>query len=386
MTTSAAPHRIRWGRLAAIWGVLSALGVLQSYGTFVVRNEWPRMWPFAALQLAVWLPWIPLTPLVLALGRRWPLPGGAGVGTTGALARHAGAALAITTAQSLALVAASFAMQARLDPGSLDRYPVAGLYVAGLLARLAGGLVVYAAVVAVGATLDSRRRLRDEALRSAHLAAQLASAQLGALKMQLQPHFLFNTLHAVTVLIREDPPAAARTVTRLGDLLRLTLARAGETEVTLERELEFVRAYLEIERTRFADRLRVDYDIAPEARGAFVPDFLLQPLVENAIRHGVAPHAAAGRLLVRAYTRPLAPGGDARRLVLEVQDDGAGGCAESGGGEGIGLATTRARLAALYRADDGAGPARCELVAAAGGGCVARVTLPFRPAGEGARA
>ena len=116
--------------------------------------------------------------------------------------------------------------------------------------------------------------------------------------MQVHPHFLFNTLHAITVLIREDPAAATRVVTRLGDLLRLTLSRATTAQVSFRRELEILTLYLEIERTRFHDRLEIEYDVQPATLGALVPDLILQPLVENAIRHGVSPNAGTGRIEV----------------------------------------------------------------------------------------
>jgi two-component system, LytTR family, sensor kinase len=168
------------------------------------------------------------------------------------------------------------------------------------------------------------------------------------------------------VLIREDPSAATRVVTRLGDLLRLTLSRATTAEVSFRRELEILTLYLEIERTRFHDRLEIAYDVQPVTLGALVPDLILQPLVENAIRHGVSPNPGIGRIEVRSRR-------DSDWLDLEIRDNGGG--LPSGGPvrEGIGLTTTKARLERLYGDRQALVLENLET-----GGCVARIRLPFR--------
>jgi LytS/YehU family sensor histidine kinase len=177
-----------------------------------------------------------------------------------------------------------------------------------------------------------RDRARDE---------QLARAELRSLQMQLHPHFLFNTLNAVSAFVRTDPDAAERMIARLSHLLRLALDRVGVPEVSLEEELRVLRTYLEIEQVRFEDRLTVEWRVAPDARQARVPHLLLQPLVENAIRHGIAPSAAPGTIEIVAERRDGA-------LRLAVRDDGVG----PGGGvrEGVGLSNTRTRLRQLYGA------------------------------------
>jgi LytS/YehU family sensor histidine kinase len=227
-------------------------------------------------------------------------------------------------------------------------------------------LLVYWAILGASLAVDYRRRLRARDVQASALAAELAQARLRALKMQLHPHFLFNTLHAITVLVDEDPPAARRMVARLGELLRHTLAATGADEVPLGAEIEFLRLYLEIEETRFQDRLRVTYDVSPEALGARVPDLILQPLVENAVKHAVSARTAP--VHVRVAARRVGPG-----LELTVEDDGPG----LGAGvprDGIGLATTRERLARLY-----AGAASFALAPVASGtGVVATILLPFR--------
>jgi LytS/YehU family sensor histidine kinase len=154
-------------------------------------------------------------------------------------------------------------------------------------------------------------------LKASQLEARLAQAQLQALKMQLQPHFLFNTLHAISALVHKDVEAADRMLARLSDLLRLALESAGVQEVPLKQELEFLERYLEIEQTRFQDRLTVRMEIAPEALDALVPNLIMQPLVENAIRHGIAPRATPGKIEITAM---LADG----QLHFHIRDDGPG--------------------------------------------------------------
>src|ERR1700724_2388633 len=187
-------------------------------------------------------------------------------------------------------------------------------------------------------TVYFQSRLRAQELRASRLEAQLAQAQLSALKMQLHPHFLFNTLNSISALLHGDVEAADRMVARLGDFLRLTLENSETQEVTLDQELEFLQCYLDIELTRFQDGLRVEFDIAPETRDALTPNLILQPLVENAIRHGIAHRIEPGRVEIRSERH-----GD--RLHIEVRDDGPGFASNT---PGIGLSNTRARLERLY--------------------------------------
>jgi two-component system LytT family sensor kinase len=207
-------------------------------------------------------------------------------------------------------------------------------------------MMTYWAIAGLSHAVLYYRESHDRALHSAQLETKLVEAQLAALQQQLHPHFLFNTLHAVSALMHRDVEAADRTLMQLSDLLRLTLEHVGQTEVTLKAELEFVSKYLEIEQTRFADRLHVHFDIHPDALDARVPIMLLQPLVENAIKHGVSKKVGPGRIDITAR-----PDGD--KLWLEVRDDGAG-LSETGLTalqKGIGVSTTRARLQWLFGAD-----------------------------------
>ena len=234
------------------------------------------------------------------------------------------------------------------------------------------GLVMYAGVVAAYHAVTYSQELRERELRASRLETALASAELEVLRMQLQPHFLFNTLHGISSLMEDDVPAARRMMRHLAELLRMALARDGAQEVPLADELHFLRRYLELQQMRFGARLRVEYDVEPAAEPLLVPRLLLQPLVENAIRHGVSRRPGAGQVRVRAWCRQ-------HDLHLAVEDDGAG-LGESGApGSGIGLANTRARLARLYGdRHDFAILARPE-----GGVCV-EICLPAREGAPGA--
>jgi two-component system, LytTR family, sensor kinase len=206
----------------------------------------------------------------------------------------------------------------------------------------------YWVTLIVGWSLDYQRRFREGEMKAAVLAAQLAEAQLQALKMQLQPHFLFNTLNSISALLHQDPEAADKMVARLGNFLRLTLENGGEQLTTLRRELEFLQLYLDIERVRFKDRLQVNIEMQNDGPGLLnsrIPNLILQPLAENAIRHGIAKQYAPGQITVRAHIR----GG---RLQVEIADNGPGIAARNGAApafkDGVGLSNTRARLKQLY--------------------------------------
>jgi len=208
---------------------------------------------------------------------------------------------------------------------------------------------------------------REQELAAAQLETQLVQAQLQALQMQLQPHFLFNTLHAISTLMHRDVDAAEKMLARLSDLLRLTLENGSTQTVMLKDELEFLKKYLEIEEIRFADRLTIRTAIAPDALDALVPNLILQPIVENAIRHGIAPRAQPGRVEITARRVD-------GKLRLEVQDDGPG-LRPGNGREGLGLKNTRERLARLYQ-----GAHRLELESPPEGGVRVTLEIPFRSA------
>jgi signal transduction histidine kinase len=206
----------------------------------------------------------------------------------------------------------------------------------------AWGVTAYVVLLSVAHAAEFRRRDLARAVNAAQLEAALALARLQALRMQLEPHFLFNALNSISSLIRRDPDAAERMLARLGDFLRLTLDDSMPQEVELRQELEFLERYLDIERVRFRDRLSVEIDVPAELLGARVPYLVLQPLVENAIRHGIAERAGPGHVVVRAARRE-------GQLRLEVEDDGPGLPSDVDPPRfGVGLSNIRARLEQLY--------------------------------------
>jgi hypothetical protein len=209
------------------------------------------------------------------------------------------------------------------------------------------------------------RRFSEAARESEELQGRLDQARLQALRLQLQPHFLFNTLNTITALVHRDPPSAERMVTGLSELLRVSLGNAGEQEVRLDRELEVLRHYLDIQLVRFSDRLSVQFDIDPAARDAMVPSLLLQPLVENAIKHGISPRVAAGHLHISVRRQN-------EKLSLEVADDGVGTRGSQPLAEGVGLGNARARLASLYGEQH-----RLEAGPRPGGGFNVKIEIPF---------
>jgi LytS/YehU family sensor histidine kinase len=207
--------------------------------------------------------------------------------------------------------------------------------------------------------------------RAAQLEAQLSHAELENLKNQLHPHFLFNSLHTIGVLMQEDVDAASRLLVRLGDLLRMALEQR-ENEITLQSELEFVGKYLEIELTRFHDRLKVHMDVPPDLLGVYVPSLALQPLVENAIKHGISVDSAAGRLEIAAQRH----NGTVR---LCVRDDGPGPAPGARLQFGVGLTNVQSRLKQLYGDESS-----LELTGGDGRGCEAIITIPLRSSHEDA--
>jgi len=221
----------------------------------------------------------------------------------------------------------------------------------------------YAAIVSCWHAVNYFRKFRQRDAEAARLQADLAEARLQALRHQLQPHFLFNTLHSISTLNHEDPKAANRMLARLSELLRFTLETHAQ-QIPLQQEIDFLRRYLEIEQIRFGDRLLVRFDIPDDVLEARVPTLLLQPLVENALRHGIAPYSAKGEISIRVRR-------DNGMLHLQISDSGPG-LKSGSSGSGVGLSNTRARLAQIYGSHH-----RLDLVNGADKGLTVDVHIPF---------
>ncbi len=226
------------------------------------------------------------------------------------------------------------------------------------------------AVVGAFHGLRIYRKYKAREVESARLEARFAEAQNLALRMQLQPHFLFNTLNSISALVHANPEGADDMISRLGDFLRMTLEAPPDQMVPLRKELAFIRAYLAIEQVRFEDRLRVEMEIPPDLQELRVPGFILQPLVENALKHGLSDRPGGGTLRLRAFR-------DSEYLVLEVQDDGEGFVP---GREGVGLANVRSRLGLIYK-----GRHQLSILGAPNRGTLVSLRLPLNLGGEGER-
>jgi len=228
---------------------------------------------------------------------------------------------------------------------------------------------VYWAIFGIGYAFDYRERYRERESAASELKAQLAQAQLESLKVQLHPHFLFNTLHTIAGLVRSNEKVpAVNMIAGLSDLLRRALESAGEQEVPLSKELDFIKLYLDIQKVRFSDRLILRMEIAPETLDALVPNLILQPLVENAFRHGISMDESAGLIVIETYC-------EADELHIKVRDNGPGLQAgwQLENSEGIGLANTSERLRHLYGTEH-----RFDLRNGSNGGLVVAITIPFR--------
>jgi len=347
----------------AAWLVPALLSGFNTYVQNRLEGN-PPDWRWVLFSSVDWMLYAVLTPVVFRASRRFPLE-----------RRHLARNIAIHVAGALGMCVAWAALGTLLRLGIFP--PAADAtaqkvwlgFVSWIFTTLPFGVGVYFALVGIQHSFFYFAQARERETQAARLAAQLSEARLGALRMQLNPHFLFNSLNAVTVLVRDGNTAAAsRMLELLSGVLRQVLRTDETHEAALSSELEFLERYLAIEQVRFSDRLRPRIEVDPAIGRAAVPRFLLQPLVENALRHGIARRADAGLVLVSARR-------DGGQLVLAVRDDGPGLPATPAAGSGVGLSNTRARLAALY-----GGAATLELANAEGGGAIATVRLPYHEA------
>jgi two-component system, LytTR family, sensor kinase len=349
--------RLAQQALALVFWTLLALSYTLSAGfSSISEGQPPGWWRALAWNLSNFWLWMALVPLVAWLGRQ-----AATAGWRRFCAVHVPASLLVALLHMLVQLSLFWAL---CGPGRMPARTLGSYLRLEFAYSYHLAVVTYWILLAVLRGLESRRRLRDEQLRNARLETQLAQSQLQALRMQLQPHFLFNTLNAISALALADPLQARLMIARLSDFLRLTLEERHAPQVPLSRELDFLSCYLDIQQVRFQDRLSTELDVADDTLAAAVPNLILQPLVENALRHGLQDKPGAG--ILRVSTRR-----DGEQLQLRVDDDGLG-LPPQGAPEGIGLGNTRSRLRMLF-----GDSARLELTPLAGGGTRAEVRLPF---------
>lgn len=346
-----------WLLIASASVITALLSALTTYLNSRFTGRGSADWIGVLFAGVLWLFLGALTPLVYFFARRFPLRRERIVRTV--LAHLAGALV-----MSFGWVSAGLMLSLLLNrrpPG----VPLLRYYVSLLLTSLTLCVFLYFAVLGCIYAFTYYREVREREAQQSRLAAQLAEARLGALRMQLNPHFLFNSLNAITVLVRDrNTRDASRMLELLSGVLRQVLQSEKRKEITLDQELQFIEKYLAIEEVRFSDRLQIRWSVDENTRDALVPEFILQPLVENAIRHGVSKRDEAGVIEIVGRESD-------GKLVLSVRDNGPGYTASSA--VGVGLANTRARLETLF--GDAAG---LDVFDAEGGGTMATVSFPVR--------
>jgi two-component system, LytTR family, sensor kinase len=337
------PRLPRWVLLGAIWLLPGLYFAVQVYLQHSSEDR-PLSITHALTQgLVFWFLWAITSPLILKLTRMFPFRTEQ---WSDALLLHLPAGTIISLAHLLVFV---FTIS-WINGNTIHSFDeLLARFQPVFLSSFAWWSLVYWTFLVASYAFHFYERFQEGLLRASQLEAQLAQAELQALKMQLHPHFLFNTLHSISALMHEDVEAADKMVARLGEFLRMTLRNSGAFEITLEEEVKFLECYLDIERIRFEERLAVEFDIEPALLDARVPNLILQPIVENAIRHGIAPQTGPGKLAIRAHRRDGS-------LLLEVEDNGPGMNEAAGSSVdhwgGLGLLNTRGRLERYYGSPD----------------------------------
>jgi two-component system LytT family sensor kinase len=351
-------------RPRVIFGVATALGFFsgfQMYYYVSTFTDWPASLPFLlALNLGYWYSWACLTPAILWLSRWAPFERAT---WKRAVAVHVpGVFIATLLHIALTISLKTLTVWTVGQDHSWQQEAQRMFF-----NNFDWEMMTYWAIVGLSHALRYYSEARDRELRESQLETHLAEAQLQALQRQLQPHFLFNTLNTISALMHRNVDAADNMIAKLSDLLRISLQNVGVQEVGLKQELDFLSKYLEIEQTRFRDRLTVVFDVQPDTLDALVPNLVLQPLVENSIKHGIGPRPTPGQIEIRSRRA----GG---LLELEVRDNGVGLSAArlTNFNRGVGLANTRSRLQHLYGSSH-----RFEFRQPPGGGLSVLIAIPF---------
>jgi two-component system, LytTR family, sensor kinase len=359
--------RKRWILILCAWTIVGLLFTIQEIVVAKAHGGHVSWVIVGAIELVYWYVWAACTPLVIAMAKRFPLTGPRFLSH---IAIHTIASFVIAP---LGSVAAYFLSRGLLElllrltnPGAP---PLPSAFTASVLSMSFTGVLTYWLVAGLYQSVHFYQAAMERQTRAAQLETQLSHAELQNLKSQLHPHFLFNSLHTIGVLMQENVDAASHLLVCLGDLLRMALERR-ENETTLQSELEFVGKYLEIEQTRFHDRLKVQVNVPPDLLGVYVPSLALQPLVENAIKHGISAESGAGQLEITAQRYN-------GRVRFCIRDDGPGPPPGSHLRFGVGLTNVQSRLKQLYGDESS-----LELTGGDGRGCEATITIPLRSSHE----
>lgn len=343
---------------AALWSVVALLFASEGYLSGLYRGRPVDLAATLGYSFAFYGTWALLTPLVVLLARRWSFSRD---GRWSDLARHAAASVGIALLQAGVF---AFLFWPVYGPGNGYDSPL-DLWTGMAAAHFPSNVLIYAVIAGGILAWAAHIAAQEREAQAARLQARLRQSELDALRAQIHPHFLFNTLHGIAALVRKDPRAAERLIAKLGVLLRAALEQQQRDRVPLDTEIGFVRDYLDIEGARFGDRLHSTVTVGDDTAGALVPPLLLQPLVENAVRHGLAPSTGAVTIRVAGGRR-----GDA--LTLEVSDDGAGADPDTLS-PGIGLGNVKARLEQMF------GDAQTmRIETETGGGFSVVLELPFQ--------
>jgi hypothetical protein len=350
---------LRWGTIFAVWSLPALVAAYSTYVSAGTQGHAMAFWRALAIECPGWYVWVPLTPVIFWLARKFPVIRRPNVRS---IAAHVG--LMILATVLYATVYAWSILQFRPSPFTLSRGVVESLFVGSVVMTL----VLYAATLATSLALDYARRERERERRTLALEAQLARAELHSLRAQLHPHVLFNALHTIALLARRDADEAIRVTVLLGNVLRSVLDSGGTDERPMREEISLIEQYLAIELVRFADRLTVLWEIDPETQDALVPTLLLQPLVENALRHGIARSVNGGTVVVSSERS-----GD--NVCITVWNEGPALQGGRVGRRGVGLSNTEERLQRLY-GDRG----KLAITNDPRGGVSVRVCVPWRTA------
>jgi two-component system, LytTR family, sensor kinase len=358
-----------FGLSLIVWVLIGFISSSRYYFIELFQGKGISLAAFFGEAIICFILWALLTPTILGLSQRYPVTGGELIPR---LLFHLGAGLLTAVVYSTLEMLVNAVQKGFPTDASAVLSSFQLIFTTGALPQI----VTYGAIVSVAHILEYYRRQRQRErkaseieLRASQLESSLRQAQLDALRLQIRPHFLFNTLNTISFLMREDVEAANRLLIQLSELLRVAV-RTEQQEIPLRQELDFLNRYLEIEQTRFQDKLSVEMQIEPETLDAMAPALLLQPLVENAIKHGIAQSSDPGVVYVSARR-------ENDFLEIRIRDSGPGfsGAEPAGAGTGVGLANTQARLKQIYNSD-----CRFEIGNAEDGGGLIAVSIPYHTA------